>query len=619
MLQATIPPAAGGHPLNTPDAPLLGLIQVIGFFRRQWVPIALACIAVWAAAAAYLASSTTRYTAYSVLMLDTRRLHLVQQPSVVSDLVPLDPSAVESQLRVVQSREVATHVVKSLGLSKDPEFTARSSALSTSGSSALSILALWQEPDTLEPTEAELLARALDYFDRNLAVSRIGRSYALSIAFSSTDPAKAARVANAVGEAYIFDQLQTRHAATRRAADWLQERIEELRQQATESDRLVLEFRNRSNLGTREAQAELRVLENRASTLRTLHDSFVQRFLEASQQQSAPGTEARVITQADIAPKTYPRTIIVLALAGFVGVGAGCGAAFLREALDRTLRTPQELERALGLACVGILPELRPDNAGTPVDEVLLEQRERPRVITAELGIERHVVTAPFSRFAETMRSIKVAADTVAAGHDLKVIGIVSAVAGEGKTTIAANLAELVAQGGRRALLVDADLRKSSLTERLAPEAEIGLLQVLDGTSELEDVVWRDPTGLDFLPAVRGSSLMHPSEVVGSERMGALIAAARREYDLVVVDLPPLGPVADAKAAARHVDAFLLTIQWGHTLQEVVRNSLRSAERVEGKLIGAVLNKANLAMLRKLQSYDGRDYSASVDTSVGEA
>jgi succinoglycan biosynthesis transport protein ExoP len=204
---------------------------------------------------------------------------------------------------------------------------------------------------------------------------------------------------------------------------------------------------------------------------------------------------------------------------------------------------------------------------------------------------------------------MKVAADTSTTARNVHVLGIVSAVPAEGKSTVAGNLAQLIAHGGSRALLIDGDLRNPSLTRLMAPYAQRGLLEVLEGKATISEVIWRDPlTGLDFLPVVLPHAIAHTSQLLASHRMAEVVAQARDDYEYVVMDFPPLAPVVDARAAGHLVDAFILTIEWGQTSPEVISETLGSAEIVQSKLIGAVLNKANPTALKKIEAYKGKNY-----------
>ena len=197
-----------------------------------------------------------------------------------------------------------------------------------------------------------------------------------------------------------------------------------------------------------------------------------------------------------------------------------------------------------------------------------------------------------------------------------RVVGIVSALPREGKSTVSANLAYLIAQTGSQVLLIDADLRMSSLTRLIAPAAEQGLLSVLDGGMALSDAIWRDPlTGLEFLPSPTRGRNADTNEIVASSAMERLLAAAREQYDYVIVDLPPLAPVVDAKAIARFLDAFVLVIHWGETSLDILVETLGNAEIIHEKLLGALLNRANLASMTRAEGYKGRSYNSYYSSS----
>ena len=176
---------------------------------------------------------------------------------------------------------------------------------------------------------------------------------------------------------------------------------------------------------------------------------------------------------------------------------------------------------------------------------------------------------------------------------EAKIIGVVSASANEGKTIIAANLAQLTADTGARVLLIDLNLRSSMLSRLLAPDATNGVLEVLVETLNLEDVVWRDPvTHMEFLPTITGKELAHTAEIISSSSMARFLKSAQKSYDYVILDLPALTPFVDAKVASKLVDGFVLVVELGRTSVIEILEALDTAGSVRSKLIGAVLNKA---------------------------
>jgi succinoglycan biosynthesis transport protein ExoP len=225
----------------------------------------------------------------------------------------------------------------------------------------------------------------------------------------------------------------------------------------------------------------------------------------------------------------------------------------------------------------------------------------------------RRVVDEPLSAFAEAFRSIKIAVDINGAIKDNKVLGVTSTIPREGKSTVSSNLAELIAHAGKRVVLVDADLRNPTLTRNLAADATVGLLEVLGGKSELRQAIHTDDlTGLAFLPAVIESRLAHSNEILASEAFKRLIDGLRQTYDYVIVDLPPLAPVVDVRATMNVIDSYVYVVEWGKTRMNVVQHQLAAAPEVFDRLLGVVLNKANMSVLNRHQ-YNYGKYSYNKD------
>jgi succinoglycan biosynthesis transport protein ExoP len=210
------------------------------------------------------------------------------------------------------------------------------------------------------------------------------------------------------------------------------------------------------------------------------------------------------------------------------------------------------------------------------------------------------------------MRRVKVALDAGTSGS--VVLGVTSVVSHEGRSTVAANLAQVLAATGARTLLVDADLRRPSLSKRLAPGANAGVTEVIEGARRMEDVVWSDPaTNLDFLPALPAVPVDRRAALLASGPAEVLFAAMRSRYRYVVLDTAPLAPVADTQAMSDMVDVFLLVVEWGETHPAAVQETLKSADPIRSRMIGAVLNKADVKELRRLERYKGSRFYESTD------
>ncbi|MFG1209578.1 polysaccharide biosynthesis tyrosine autokinase [Xanthobacter flavus] len=362
---------------------------------------------------------------------------------------------------------------------------------------------------------------------------------------------------------------------------------------------------------TGQAQVELRELESNAQSYRALYDNFLQRFMQATQQQSFPITEARLITDASPPQRaSQPRTATIVAVGGMLGLLLGFGVAMWRERMNRTFRIPADVERYLGLECLGVLP-LLPSTETAPIPA-------GQSAFDISTGVLRQAVVDPFSRFSETLRSVKVSADVSIHSGSVKVIGIVSTLPKEGKSTVSANFAQLIAHAGQRCVLIDGDLRNPTLTRRIAPGRSTGLLDLVFGRIPLEEASIVDRmTGLRFIPAVVPGDIVHTNEILASEQMSALLDTLKRQVDYIVIDLPPLAPVVDVLASTHLVDGYVYVLDWGASNRDLVTNTLQNAPKVYDKIIGCLLNKVDLKVLRNLEDYGSKYYYHKYYASYG--
>ena len=213
-------------------------------------------------------------------------------------------------------------------------------------------------------------------------------------------------------------------------------------------------------------------------------------------------------------------------------------------------------------------------------------------------------VTAPLSRFVESLRSVKTSIDITALTRPIKVIGMLSAVPNEGKSTVAANLANIFASSGQKTLLIDGDLRNPRISSDFAPLATSGLIELIQGSASAEDIWWTDPeTGLKLIPAVVSHRVSNSGDVMASERMKSALERLAGQFDYIIIDLPPLGAVVDARAISPQIDGFIMVVEWGKTRIDVVDEALMSLGTVTDKIVGGVLNKVDYRVLNDIQGY----------------
>jgi succinoglycan biosynthesis transport protein ExoP len=171
----------------------------------------------------------------------------------------------------------------------------------------------------------------------------------------------------------------------------------------------------------------------------------------------------------------------------------------------------------------------------------------------------------------------------------------------EGKTTVAANFAGLLAANGAKTLLIDGDLRNPGLSRSLPIIPEKGLVEaVVGGEQRWQNTLLVDrKTRLAILPTVIRGRLPHTGELISGPGMRVLIESARQSFDYIVVDLPPFGPVVDAKAFAPMADGFVLVAEWGATPRALVRSALQAEPQIAAKVLGLVLNKTDIKQLSR--------------------
>jgi succinoglycan biosynthesis transport protein ExoP len=382
-----------------------------------------------------------------------------------------------------------------------------------------------------------------------------------------------------------------------RIAESYKSELQIAKSQEESIDKRMLEVFQQS--GTkRQSQVRLRELETASNTYRGIYETFLSRFTQSVQQQSFPSTEARLVTLAT-PPRgpSSPKTGLILALSAIGGIALGMMAAFGREQMNRQVHTRSQIEELLGKSCLAVLPALK---------KIKSANRLSP---TKDSGAFRLINQAtPFSSTAEALRYIKVAIDLHPT--DMKIVGMVSALPGEGKTTVAASFAAFLAKSGSKTLLIDGDLRNPSLTRALGYNDEPGLLNMVAERIDFRDLVISDPRYMfDFLPASTRIKPTNSSDILTSVSMKEMLTIASAEYEYIIVDLPPILPIVDVKASAHLFDGFVLVVEWGGTSTDEIVKAVSASPVVSDRLLGTVLNKADEAVMRRFEGYSDRRYS----------
>ncbi|MBR0903900.1 polysaccharide biosynthesis tyrosine autokinase [Bradyrhizobium liaoningense] len=777
---------------TAPQAPSLEqtISSALALVSRQYPVMIFTLLLCICLAGVYVFTAPKRYTGTAILMIDSRKMQglQTQAPASGGDN-PIDSAMVDSQVELLKSEAIASKVIKDLKLVESADFMSDGGGLLSSISGAITGIF----SDSTPPTEEQRLRAALARFASGLGIKRVGVSYVIEISFQALSQDLAARIANAVADGYIVDSLESKYQASRRAAVWLQDRLKELRTQASSAERSVADFKAKNNIvdaggrllteqqlaeintsltaarsqraeaqakleritailnadsddsnvilndlatvsetmanpvitklrqtyleyaakqadwsnrygsthlavvnlrnqmreirrsivdelrrtaevyksdleiakareesgqkslndtiavsnNTSQAQIILRDLESNAQSARALSDNFLQLYMVSVQQQSFPVTEARVISQAasTLPNKTSPRTTLILLAAIVGGSILAALVAILLDMMDRVFRTVSQVEQFVDTRCLASIPVIEqgavsaqpgkatwrfgkrdkpkpqqaPPRYGASGTTLPLpgsapgfshQQSHRDRLLSTEESVGRHVINAPFSRFAEGFRSIKLASDfaNFGAGSN-KVLGITSALPNEGKSTISEALAQTLAQSGCRTLLIDGDIRNPSLTARLTPAAQGGLIHAVIGQADWRDVVWMDPqTNLHFLPCAITSRFSNSSDLLASQQMEDLFQQLRQHFDRIVLDLSPLAPVVDVRATGGLADSYILVIEWAKSKVDIVERVLSETPVVRERMLGAVLNKVNVSVMSRYDTYGAAYY-----------
>jgi exopolysaccharide transport family protein len=329
--------------------------------------------------------------------------------------------------------------------------------------------------------------------------------------------------------------------------------------------------------GANRASVQLRELERNAESVRTLYESFLNRFKETSAQEGIEQSDARVVSHARIPlSPSSPKLLLNLALGLVLAFGAGVAAAILREALDTALGTAEDVENTLGVPFLGSVPTLASTLAKG-------EEASEPA---------RYVVDKPLSSFAESFRNLRSSIQFSRVDQPVKVIAVTSSLPDEGKTTTAVCLGRSMSMAGDKVVVVDCDLRKRAMNRVAGLEPKLGLLDVLAGTAKLDDVLIADElSGTMFLPLAEAAYT--PRDVFGTRAMDDLLAQLRKRFDKVILDTAPVLPVADTRALAAKADGVVVLVRWRQTARKAVESTLKLMGAEGTYVAGAVLTQVD--------------------------
>lgn len=727
---------------------LPSLLRMLRILRRRSGILIATTLLLMAIAVIVVMNMTPLYTSEAMLVMETQQGQTVDVGAMVSGL-PADVASIETELEVLRSWGFARTVIASLQLQYDSELNpaidppSAWSELRQVGFARLEAMVTeltgWSLAGDVDPgqsivTDASGISTDIvEAFLGRRQVSSLGNSRALSIAYTSSDPVMAAKVAQAMAELYIVERLESRFDATRRVSDWLNQRVGQLRAEVAIREQAVADYRSQHDLvsgergvalvdeeisqlnaqlieaqaarfeaevalsqiqflaaqdnaataaavldapliqGLRQeearlqalvseyatrysdehptmrdaraqlgeisaaidreiqniaqglanaasvarsqeaalrgrlqelkgrigtsslAEVEMRSLELDAQSARDLLEVFLQQFNASTAQEDiiAQQPGARIVSAADIPEDpSFPATKPILALALLSAIVAGVALSLLRELLDNSFRSSSELESESGMRVLGHIPYIS-------------GRRRRRR------GLAEVVSDTPHSIETEAVRRICMAISLGCKNGLGNRYLFASAQPAEGKTSLATAVARMNAASGRRVLLVDADTHRPSVHARLDLKRQPGLREVLMDDLPLEEAVQRDGKSGAWVLVAGKSNARDTFGMFASDRLTAFFEQAGRDYDLVIVDSPPISAVSEALALSQFATTIFV-VRWGGAPQAYVLSALRELVDMGGRVLGLVLAQVNIADQLKYGASDSGGYMPDV-------
>ena len=345
-----------------------------------------------------------------------------------------------------------------------------------------------------------------------------------------------------------------------------------------------------------EKSVQYNILKREADTNKQLYVGLLEKLKETGVSTSMKATNIRVIDPAYPPKKPdSPRIPLNLSLALLLGLSLGIGVAFLQEHLDNSFKTAGEIERFLQLPALASVPAIEPSTNGNGhglyarARHLANDKHRSTSIVPSWNRIEGNGQNTPL---AEAFHELRTSVLLSTAKHPPRTLLVTSAKGGEGKTTVAANLAVSLSQLGEKVLLIDADLRRPSIHKFFGVPNTSGLVNFLTGNPD-----WRSllssaaPVGLSVLPS--GPVPPNPADLLSSDYMPVLIREASKEFKFIVLDSPPLLNLADSRVLATLVDGVILVVGGGITPRELVHRAYASAVDAGSHVLGATINFAD--------------------------
>lgn len=327
--------------------------------------------------------------------------------------------------------------------------------------------------------------------------------------------------------------------------------------------------------GNKQDEVQLRALEREAAANRTLFETFLSRFKETASTQGIEQADARIISFAEIplAP-SFPKKNLLLTISVIGSLFFAIALVFVLDMLNPGVRSPEQVQELFNMATLGIVPKVRD-----------------------KLVVHDYLLQKPHSSLAEAINTLRISLSLLNPDAKVKTLLVTSSVPEEGKSTLALLIARHSAKAGQKVVLVDTDLRRPTIEKSFnIKEAQPGLTDLLMQHDLLaSDVLISDEaSGLKILSRGK-ASYVNPTDLFASLRMKAIINELQNQFDLVIMDSPPVMPVPDAKVLTTLVDKTIFVLNWDTTPRKVIHSALQQLHRDgQGNIAGVVLQQVDL-------------------------
>lgn len=591
----------------------IDLRRVLALLQRQSRLIILTVIATVTLAGIVAFALPPSYSSTALVLVDPSRKNLLD-PDLQMSVSSSDSARIDSEVEILRSDSVLLKVIEAEELATDANLAAPPSIQEL-------VLGWFGTTPAIAPDPDAARNQALERLRSAISIHRRGLTYVIAIQARSTDPVQAARLANALAQAYIDDQLAAKISSTLASRDILQSRIAQARQAVVSAEDALGTFVRanaekgsadtaRANFTLNAPMAQQPVqptfssqlpadiltqtygLQQRAELARRQYQTLLSRAQDLETQADLQVADSRLVSAA-LTPQSpsFPNRLLIIAMAALVGLALGVVLAILYENYIGGFTSEAQMASVLRTRVATAVPR----------------QRERPD----KQSLANLMVAEPLSVFAESVRRLRATLEQslrrqANAGTGGKVLMVSSAAPDEGKSTLALALTRSYALSGRRVLLIDCDLRKPSLHRHLDIEPSHGLMDYLDGgSSDLASIISRDClTGATIIVGAHLSDLP-TDQLLTSDAFARLMEAVRDTFEIVVIDTPPVGPVVDSLYVVPFVDAIVFVTQWASTSQIEAKQALTSLMDVKlpHAEVVAVINQQDQPRLAYRRKY----------------